>query len=81
LHLVIRLLCFALGFFLATTGPALLTRPEGGVSLYIYDMEPTYVMVLNGYYAYLGISLTAIGMVLVVTAFYRKEERYSAVVT
>ena len=81
MHLLIRLFCFVVGFFLATSGPAMLTKPEPGISLFMYGMGSPTIMVLNGYYAYVGTLLTAVGMVLVITAFYRKEERYPTVTT
>jgi len=81
LHLIIRLFCFAVGFSLATSGPAMLTTPESGIQLFIYGMPAPTIMVLNGDYAYLGTFMTIVGLILIITAFYRQEEKFPIIKT
>jgi hypothetical protein len=82
LNLGVRLLFFVLGFFLATTGPTLLSRDVENVTLYcLGDLSYSSIRTLNGAYSGLGIFLTIAGLVLIITAFYRRGEKFPIIKT
>jgi uncharacterized membrane protein HdeD (DUF308 family) len=59
----------------------MLTKPDGGILLFMHGMGYVIDMDLNGDYAYLGIFMTIVGLILIITAFYRQEEKFPVIKT